>query len=132
MRGRRPVVDSQLSVSVLTGSRGAGESARPSPGASGPFRSGPCPTSPCNPSAIRLTREERKLLTKEEREALEAHLKGYPRRGWTPRGGTWLFVVAVWAIGLALALLTGAGWWVGVSVLVATVVVGVAALLFGK
>ena len=33
----------------------------------------------------------------------------------------WVFVLLAWGAGLALALSTGDGWWVGVSTLVATV-----------
>lgn len=33
----------------------------------------------------------------------------------------WVFVVVAWSAGLALALSTGDGWWIGVSTIVATV-----------
>jgi hypothetical protein len=38
-------------------------------------------------------------------------------------GVTILLVVALWTLGLVLALTTGAGWWIGVACVVATVMV---------
>jgi hypothetical protein len=72
--------------------------------------------------AKRLSRKERKLLKPEEIKLVEEHFLA-PRRPWEPGGGTVLLVVTLWTVGLVLALVTGAGWWIFVASVVATVLI---------
>lgn len=63
-------------------------------------------------------------LTKEEWKALRHVRAGHSKgRSRGPGGVTILLVVALWTLGLVLALTTGAGWWIGVACVVATVMV---------